>query len=148
MKSFYYALRGIAAVIKNERNMRIHLCFCFYATLAGFITGINHLQWALVLLCMALVMGLECINTGVEKLCDTFCPEKSKTVRFAKDAAAGAVLIAAVFSAAVGIMIFFKEDKLFAALTFFKEKPLWSALILLTLIPLSIFALRGRRKKK
>ncbi|NLV85607.1 MAG: diacylglycerol kinase family protein [Clostridiales bacterium] len=148
MKSFYYAFRGIVAVIKNEHNMRIHLCFCFYVILAGFVTGISDLQWAIVLLCMALVMGLECINTGLEKLCDAFCPEKSKTVGFAKDAAAGSVLIAAVFSAAVGIMIFFKEDKLSAALKFLKEKPLWSALILLTLIPLGIFALRGRRKKK
>ena len=97
---------------------------------------------------MALVLGLECFNTAIEKLCDSFCTEKSKTVGFAKDAAAGAVLIAALFSAAVGVMIFFKDDKLSAALSFLKEKPLCSGLILLTLIPLGIFALRGRRKKK
>lgn len=148
MKSFYYALRGIGGAIKRERSMRIHLCFCFYVILAGFITRISGLEWGLVILCMALVTGLECVNTGLEKLCDAFCPEKSKAVRFAKDAAAGAVLISAAASAAVGMIIFFHSEKTAAALQFFEEKTAWSAIILLTLIPLGVFALGGRRKRK
>ena len=148
MRSFYYALRGISGVIKRERNMRIHLCFCFYVILAGAITRISLQQWGLVLLCMALVTAFECVNTAIERLCDVFCPEKSKAVRFAKDAAAGAVFISAAVSAAVGIMIFFQAEKVAAARSFFEEKTAWSAIILLTLIPLSAFALGGRRKRK
>ena len=126
--------------------MRIHLCFAFYVIIAGFVTHISASEWAAVLICIGLVMAIECLNTALESLCDTVHPEKSEGIRIAKDAAAGAVLCAAMVSAVVGGIVFFNEQKMTAALDFFKEYTLLSILIILSLIPLGFFA-RGRKRE-
>lgn len=146
MKSFKYAFDGIFDTIRTERNMRVHLSFAFYVILAGFVTNITATEWAAVLICIGIVTALECLNTAVESLCDTVCTEKSKGIKTSKDAAAGAVLSAAIASAVVGGIIFFNGQKVTAALEFFKTRTLLSILIILTLIPLIIFV-RGRKRE-
>ena len=146
MKSIKYAFHGIFKTIRTQRNMRIHLCFAFYVIIAGFVTHISASEWAAVLICIGLVMAIECLNTALESLCDTVHPEKSEGIRIAKDAAAGAVLCAAMVSAVVGGIVFFNEQKMTAALDFFKEYTLLSILIILSLIPLGFFA-RGRKRE-
>lgn len=145
MKCFLYALRGIAETIKSERNMRIHLCFAFYVTAAGFVCKIGRAEWLAVLLCIGLVTALECVNTALERLCDTVHPEKSSGIRFAKDAAAGAVLCAAVLSAAVGGVIFFNSAAVKVTLDFFGSYPIPATILILTLIPAVLFV-RGTDK--
>lgn len=147
MKSFKYAFDGIFDTIRTERNMRVHLSFAFYVILAGFVTNITATEWTTVLICIGIVTALECLNTAVESLCDTVCPEKSKGIKTTKDAAAGAVFSAAIASAVVGGIIFFNGQKVTAALEFFKTRTLLSILIILTLIPLIIFV-RGRKREK
>ena len=41
-KSFGYAWEGITAVIKKERNMKIHCCVMILVILAGIISGLPH----------------------------------------------------------------------------------------------------------
>lgn len=146
MKSFKYAFDGIFDTIRTEQNMRVHLSFAFYVILAGFVTKITATEWEAVLICIGIVTALECLNTAVESLCDTVCPEKSKGIKTTKDAAAGAVFSAATASAVVGGIIFFNGQKVTAALEFFKTRTLLSILIILTLIPLIIFV-RGRKRE-
>ena len=146
MKSFKYAFHGIFETIRTQRNMRVHLCFAFYVIIAGFVTHISASEWAAVLICIGLVMALECLNTSIESLCDTVHPEKSEGIRITKDAAAGAVLCAALASAVVGGIIFFNEQKVTAALEFFKDNMILTILIILSLIPLGFFA-RGRKRE-
>ncbi|MBP8640974.1 MAG: diacylglycerol kinase family protein [Oscillospiraceae bacterium] len=146
MKSFAYAFHGIYETIYTQRNMRVHLCFAFYVIIAGFVTHISAVQWTAVLICVGLVMALECLNTAVESLCDTVHPEKSEGIRISKDVAAGAVLCAAIASSIVGGIVFFNEQKVTAALEYFKNHTAASIVIILTLIPLSIFV-RGRKRE-
>lgn len=147
MKSFVFAFRGIARTIRNERNMRIHLCFTLYVILAGAVTRITVSEWTAVLICIGMVTALECINTSVENLCDTVSPEKSEGIRITKDAAAGAVLCAAVFSAVVGSIVFFNEKRIEAAVGFLREHTALSILIILTLIPSGMFV-KGRKRER
>lgn len=142
MKCFFYAFRGIWETIKNERNMRIHLCFAFYVVLAGLVTRISQLEWIAVLLCVGIVTALECVNTAMESLCDTVCPKRLEGIRIAKDAAAGGVLCAAIASAVVGCVVFINVGKLRLAYEFLVEQPLLSGIILLSLLPAMMF-IRG-----
>ena len=128
--------------------MRVHLSFAFYVIIASFVTHISVAEWAAVLISIGLVTALECLNTAIEKLCDTVHPEKSEGIRIAKDAAAGAVLCAAVASACVGVIIFFRADKLNAALEFLKNHTVASLVIILMLIPLILFVRDGKRDKE
>lgn len=145
MKCLRNALFGVLRTVKNERNMRIHLCFAFYVISASFVCNISSGQWRSVLLCIALVLSLECINTALERLCNAVHPDKSPEIRAAKDAAAGAVLIAALVSAVVGCKIFFNMERLFVAFAFIIAYPVIFALLLLTLIPAALFV-RGHSK--
>ena len=53
-----------------------------------------------------LVMALEMVNTAVEAVVDLVTEERKPLAKLAKDAAAGAVLIAAIMAAVAGMIIF------------------------------------------
>lgn len=148
MKSFVFALRGILDTVRSERSMRVHLCFAFYVVIAGLVTRISAFEWIAVLICIGLVTALESLNTALESLCDTVCPERSAGIRKTKDAAAGAVLCAAGISVVVGGLVFFRGDKIALALEFLRQYTAAALAILLTLVPLSLFVRGGKRERK
>ena len=55
---------------------------------------------------IAIVWLAEALNTAIERLSDAVTLEPNDNIRFAKDVAAGAVLVAAVTSALIGLTIF------------------------------------------
>lgn len=105
LKSFVYAINGIRIGIR-EPNMLIHLTMAVLVVFFGFLFGISVSEWLICILCFGLVMGMELINTAIEKLVDLVSPEYNKLAGKIKDIAAGAVLIAAVFAAVNGLIIF------------------------------------------
>jgi diacylglycerol kinase len=147
MKCFVYAFRGIIYTVKTERNMRIHLCVAFYVILAGVVTGIGLTEWAAVLICIALVLGSECLNTAVETACNAIHPGNSLKVARVKDIAAGSVLIFAAVSAVVGGIIFFRTEKVASTVEFAVTHPVAAGAIVLTL-PLWIYFIFFSRKLK
>jgi diacylglycerol kinase (ATP) len=104
--SFLYAFCGIFAVLKKERNMRIHIFVALLVTICGFLLKISVTEWLVCLIFFALVMGAEALNTSVETICDLFSTEPNPKIKLAKDAAAGAVLLSAVMAAIAGLLIF------------------------------------------
>ena len=53
-----------------------------------------------------LVISLELVNTAIENVVDLVTMEKKPKAKIAKDVAAGAVLVSAIFSAIIGLIIF------------------------------------------
>lgn len=106
MKSFVYALRGIARAVSTERNLRIHFSAAFYVTVAGILFEIERWEWAAIALACGLVIGAELLNTAVEKLCDAIKPERSPVIGAIKDMTAGAVLICAAAAVCVAVAVF------------------------------------------
>lgn len=104
--SVRFALRGILSIFSRESNCRIQLVLAFLALVAGWRLGLSSLEWALVVLCIALVLGMEMLNTAIEKTCDRITREKDDYVRYVKDVAAGAVLWVSTGTAVVGAIIF------------------------------------------
>ena len=62
-------------------------------------------EFIALLITITLVLSAELLNTALEKAVDLCCSESSPLARAAKDAAAGAVLLASVNAAAVGIIL-------------------------------------------
>jgi len=107
-------------VIRSEKNMQIHLIFAFLVVVFGLLLCISILEWIACLICFALVFSTEMINTSLENIVDIISPEHHPLAGKAKDIAAGAVLIAAILSAIVGLIIFIpKLLNLFTTLWFF-----------------------------
>lgn len=123
IKSFGYAFSGIGYCICNERNMRIHLCFAAY--MIGFLTvydffEVSKAEFAVLVGLCALVMALEAVNTAVEKAVDLATKERNELARISKDAAAGAVLIAAIASVVAGIAVLYQPDAFAAMFEYYK----------------------------
>ena len=57
-------------------------------------------------LAIGLVLGIEGVNTAVEKVADFIHPEFHEKIGFIKDIAAGAVFFAAMTAIAVGCLIY------------------------------------------
>ncbi len=104
--SFKYAFEGIFYGIKNARNLQIDIVIAILVTICGFLFNISILEWTLVLICFALVMSLELVNTAIEEVVNLASPNIHPLAKVSKDVAAGAVLLSAIFSSIIGIIIF------------------------------------------
>jgi diacylglycerol kinase (ATP) len=104
--SFKFAFRGLASLLKNEHNSRIHLIAAIVVVTAGIILRINLLEWCLLFIVIGLVFLTELLNTSLEVLGDVFDPERNDRIKEVKDYAAGAVLISAIISVITGGFIF------------------------------------------
>jgi diacylglycerol kinase (ATP) len=106
LKSFVYAFKGIAFVLKTQHNAWIHLFATFLAVGLGFVFSISQNEWIAVIICIGIVLAFETMNTSIELLCDARFPDYDKRAERIKDTAAGAVFIVAMAALAVGLMIF------------------------------------------
>ena len=132
--SFVYAGSGIFACVKNERNMRIHLCAAFYVLLFMPYYDFSRGEKAAVFLCIGLVTALEAVNTAVEAAIDLIDPGKHPLAKLAKDAAAGAVLFAAAAAAAVGGVLYYDRQVLDNIYETIVSRPIRAALFVLSVI--------------
>lgn len=103
--AFGHAGRGIVVLLQQAHG-RVHAIAAGVVLLLGLVLGISAGDWALVVICMALVLAAEAINTAVERVVDLVSPEWHPLARDAKDLAAGAVLITAIGAAVVGVIVF------------------------------------------
>ena len=104
-RSFGYAVQGILTATK-EQNLRFHLLSAVIVIVSGILTGISIIEWMILTIVMALVIGTELINTAIERVVDLASPELHPLAKDAKDIAAGAVLVFAVASVIIGLLIF------------------------------------------
>lgn len=103
--AFGYAGRGIVLLLR-EAHGRIHAAATVIVILLGIWLGISATDWALLLICISLVLVAEAINTALERLVDIVSPQWHLLARDAKDLAAGSVLLASIGATAVGAIVF------------------------------------------
>lgn len=140
--SFSYAARGVAACLWQERNFRIHLIAAGYAAALGLWMKLSRLEWAALALTVGMVLALELVNTAVESAIDLANPDVHPLAALAKDAAAGAVLLAAAAAVGVGICLFWRPARLGALLEFLLTSPIAFAMAVLSLVLSYLFIFR------
>lgn len=106
LASFLHAFDGLRAGMRTERNLMIHVSAMLLVILFGFLLCISTTEWLVCIVLFGLVISAELINTAIESVVDLCTEEIRPLARLAKDAAAGAVLVAAIASAAAGAVIF------------------------------------------
>jgi len=108
------ALRGIGRTAARERNFRIQIFFALAAVVFCVIARVPALHFILVAAAIFFVLVAELINTAIEALTDLACGgEMHPLAKVAKDAAAGAVLLASVFSLVVGAFVLIETVRRF-----------------------------------
>lgn len=105
-QSFYCAMCGLMDAWRSERNMRIHTLATVFAVLLGFWLRLDRLEWLFLSSAVFLVVTMEMLNTALERVVDLFTREYHPLARLAKNAAAGAALLAALYALTVASLIF------------------------------------------
>lgn len=108
-KSMTYAVHGILQCLHTERNLRIHTAAAVYVTVLALMAQLDKIRLAVLFLCYACMMCAEMLNTAVEYLLERDGGGFDSLVRDAKDIAAGAVFIVALFCIVIGGLFFLNE---------------------------------------
>ncbi len=104
--SFGWAWRGVGVLLRTQANARIHAVAAVGAIVAGFVFGITRGEWCAVVAAIGLVLTAEGLNTAIEAVVDLASPGRHPLAEKAKDVAAGAVLLAAITAAVIGLLVF------------------------------------------
>jgi len=108
-KNFSYAREGFVEVFKKERAFQIEVFFVAFFSIVAFV--LPYPLWAKMFLIasMSVVLFVELLNSAIERVVDMITDEYHELAKYAKDAAAAAVMISIFFSVLVwaGFIIYF-----------------------------------------
>jgi len=98
------AYNGIVFTFKTESNFRLHC----YSSILVFIVFLflqpSLIWWALIIICIGLVIAAELANTAIEILLDHMHPEIHPEVGKVKDIMAGMVLSLSILAVIIGLL--------------------------------------------
>ena len=106
LQSFVFAFNGVRLFIQKEHNAWIHLLATVVAITTGLLLSIRPMEWIAIVFAIGLVWVTEMLNTCLERTMDLISLERNEKIRFVKDIAAGAVLIASIIALVVAFFVF------------------------------------------
>ncbi len=142
IKSFHCALCGILDSVVSERNLRIHIVAAMYILYFSRFYTFTRAEYILLALTICLVIATEMLNTAIEAAVDLVTEEYARLAKAAKDIAAGAVLVVAVFAVFVGVMLFLDLNVIMTVIEYFAHGPLRIVILLLTAAISVLFILK------
>ncbi len=101
--SFAYAWAGVQLAWKSQRNFRLEVYIGLIALGLALWLQVSLVP---VLLLIALVLGLELLNTALEAVVDLVSPNFHPLAKAAKDVAAASVLIVSGIAALIAVLLF------------------------------------------
>jgi diacylglycerol kinase len=105
LDSFRHAFAGWWYMLRTQRNAWIHAVISTIVFVLGLWLGLGRLEWAIILLTIAVVWMAEFINTSLEAVVDLASPDLHPLAKVGKDVAAAAVLVGAVTAVLVGLLV-------------------------------------------
>ena len=106
VRSFGYAFAGILQLVRRQRNAQIHVVVMVVVCAASVAWGLSRVEWLILILTIAMVLGMEAINTAIEAVVDLAAPQFHPLAKQAKDVAAGAVLLVSLGAVGVAILLY------------------------------------------
>ncbi|MCQ3935530.1 MAG: diacylglycerol kinase family protein [Chloroflexi bacterium] len=105
IQSVRHAVRGWLYALRTQRNAWIHSAVATVVLILGIWLGLSPLDWAVIILTIAMVFAAEFMNTAIEAVVDLASPESHPLAKIGKDVGAAAVLVAALAAILVGLLI-------------------------------------------
>jgi diacylglycerol kinase (ATP) len=105
LASFRHAFAGWWYVLRTQRNAWIHAVASVAVLAVSLWLELGRIEWAILLLTIALVWVAEFVNTAIEAVVDLLSPDIHPLAKAGKDVAAAAVLIAALAAVLVGLLL-------------------------------------------
>ena len=144
VKSFNAAIEGILYTFKNERNMKIHYLASTLVLIVCLFFNFSKVEFIILLGSIVLVIVAEMMNTAVEKTVDLVTQEYNDLAKIAKDVAAGAVLVSALFSVMVGYILFYDKITNISAylIIYLRKSELHITVICLIVVLIAVVAMK------
>jgi diacylglycerol kinase (ATP) len=111
VKPFKVAMNGIVFTFKTQRHMRFHVYAVLLLLLLGVFVNLGLREMLVMLFTISLVLVAEMFNSAIEAVVDLVSPNYHPLAKFAKDIAAGAVLISTSMALVVGSLMMIGEDR-------------------------------------
>jgi diacylglycerol kinase (ATP) len=108
---FKVAVQGLVYTFKTQRHMRFHLYVVAIVTLLGILVDLGLRELLVLLFTISLVLVAEMFNSAIEATVDLVQPSYHPLAKFAKDIAAGAVLITTIIALVVGSLLMIGERR-------------------------------------
>lgn len=111
-QSISFAFKGIFKAIKKERNLKIHLGAGSLAVLLGITLKISSLEWLVIIITIAIVIGGEIFNSSIEAVCDLIRFKLKLSyyeTYWIRNFSAGAVMVLALGALIIGFIIFWPK---------------------------------------
>lgn len=105
IKSFGYAFAGIGKLIASQNHAKIHIAATVVVIGSGFFLRYSNTEWAVLVLVIGAVIAAEAVNTAIEFLADEITTEYKELIKYAKNTAAGAVLILSIAAFVIACLI-------------------------------------------
>ena len=107
-----YAIEGIVHVFRTQKHMRFHFLSVIIAGIFCLLLKLNYLEIVAIVFAISFVIFAELINTAVETVVDMVTQKYHPLAKFAKDIAAGAVLVASINAIIIAVIILFNRNKI------------------------------------
>lgn len=106
---FRYAGRGLLSGMHRQSSFAVHFVVSVLVVGGASVLRCELWQWCVLGLCIALVVGLEYMNSAVERLAKGLCKEHNPDIGAALDISSAAVLFASLVAALIGSAIFINQ---------------------------------------
>lgn len=108
LRSFRHAYEGLIYALQTEKNMRFHFFAAFFVLVVALLCNLSKTDILFIILAIVLMIATELLNTAIENAVDLAMPDQHPIAKIAKDVAAAAALVAALFAVAVGTIVFYE----------------------------------------
>lgn len=146
LQSIGHAIDGVLVTAVTERNMRFDLLAAVLVLFSTLFFNFTRLEFALLSIAIILVLAAEAFNTAVENVCDLVSEGRyNKKIKIAKDAAAGATLLAAINAVIIGYLLFFNKVTHIVSTTYAKIRSIPAHMVAITfaLVLISVVILKA-----
>ena len=104
-KNFKYAIDGFLEVLKNETSFKIEIIFFIVLSVVALFLPYPLFAKVILIISMLIPLIVELLNSAIERVVDMVTKEYNKCAKYAKDAAAAAVMLSLIFSCGVWISV-------------------------------------------
>jgi diacylglycerol kinase (ATP) len=133
---FRVALQGVVHTFRTQRHMRFHFYTVVIVLILGMFWNLHYREILILLFTISMVLIAEMFNSAIEAVVDLVQPTYHPMAKFAKDIAAGAVLISTVNAIVVGALLFIGDTRLVEFTSLFRRNDIAQATTLKTLVGL------------
>lgn len=100
------SLNGLVYAYLNEQSLMLHAFLTIFVLISGFYFHISKMQWAILVVVMAIIIIAELLNTAIEAVVDMVTDKYHELAKVAKDCASAAAFIASILALGLYLYVF------------------------------------------